>query len=224
VLAISQANYYLTDPDQVLRKSSIVAFVFLGMSVIAMVGAILQIYGFTQMGERITCKVRSDMFEAILRREVAYFDNEDNSVGRLTSRLANDANTVSKAFGLGLSRQFQCLFTLIVGLGFALFNAWKMALVVLATFPITVVSAMIEDATYKGAQYGSADAKDSQKDVDIISNAFTSMRTVTAFSVQYQVAALYEEVTLQRNKDMVRGRMITGLGFAGVQAVSDLCA
>ena len=34
--------------------------------------------------------LRSELFESILRREIAYFDEEKNSVGALTVRLSDD--------------------------------------------------------------------------------------------------------------------------------------
>jgi ABC-type multidrug transport system fused ATPase/permease subunit len=38
----------------------------------------------TQVGERIVMTLRSDLFEAMIRREIAYFDREENSAGNVT--------------------------------------------------------------------------------------------------------------------------------------------
>jgi ABC-type multidrug transport system fused ATPase/permease subunit len=44
-------------------------------------------------------QLRSDMFEALLRREIAYFDKEENAVGDITNRLSEDSRVMNKAAG-----------------------------------------------------------------------------------------------------------------------------
>ena len=45
-------------------------------------------------GENLTARLRSLSFKAMLRQEVGWHDNERNSTGALTTRLANDASQV----------------------------------------------------------------------------------------------------------------------------------
>jgi ABC-type multidrug transport system fused ATPase/permease subunit len=51
-------------------------------------------YSFGVAGERLTMRLRSQAFAAILRQDVAYFDTEENSVGALCTRLSGDAAAV----------------------------------------------------------------------------------------------------------------------------------
>ena len=44
-------------------------------------------------------ELRSDMFESLMRREIAFFDDENHAVGTLTTQLADDARTVHQATG-----------------------------------------------------------------------------------------------------------------------------
>ncbi len=97
-------------------------------------------------------RLRSDMFEAILRREIGFFDREENAIGDLTTKLSNDSRTVSKATGDTLARQLQAFFTLAVGLGLGLAAAWKVALVVLATFPLSIIASAIQMQAIAGQQ------------------------------------------------------------------------
>ena len=39
------------------------------------------------------------MFESYMRRDIAFFDDENNAVGALTTQLADDARTVHRATG-----------------------------------------------------------------------------------------------------------------------------
>ena len=49
---------------------------------------------FDVAGETLTARLRSLSFKAMLRQEIGWYDEERNSTGALTTRLANDAGQV----------------------------------------------------------------------------------------------------------------------------------
>lgn len=51
----------------------------------------IQMHMFNIAGERLTKRVRSNLFRAILNQEQGWFDNEINGVGAICTRLSNDA-------------------------------------------------------------------------------------------------------------------------------------
>lgn len=104
------------------------------------------------MGEKISNKLRSALFEAYLRRNIAFFDDEKNSVGSLTTRLAEDTAMINKAFGMTIAKQLQASFTLIIGLIIAFYSSWKITLVVLACFPLSIVASGIQMQAMAGQQ------------------------------------------------------------------------
>lgn len=93
------------------------------------------------------------MFEAIMRRSISYFDREENAVGNLTTKLADDSRTVNKAFGEGLAKQLQAAFTLLIGLALGFSASWQVAFVVLACFPLSIISSAIQMQAIAGQQY-----------------------------------------------------------------------
>ena len=52
-------------------------------------------------------KLRSDQFQAVVRREIGFFDMKENAVGELTTRLSDDARVVTKATGQATAQQIQ---------------------------------------------------------------------------------------------------------------------
>ena len=56
---------------------------------------VLRIGFFVMAGERLTRRLRTMTFRAILAQEVGFFDDAKNSVGRLSTRLSADAAEVS---------------------------------------------------------------------------------------------------------------------------------
>lgn len=66
--------------------------------------------------------------------------------------MADDSFTINKAFGMGLAKQLQAAFTLLIGLAIGFSASWKIAFVVLACFPLSIISSAIQMQAIKGQQ------------------------------------------------------------------------
>lgn len=84
---------------------------------------------------------------AMLRNEVGWFDEEENSADTLSMRLANDATFVRAAFSNRLSIFIQDTAAVFVALAIGMLLEWRVALVALATIPILTVSAIAQVCT-----------------------------------------------------------------------------
>ena len=69
------------------------------------VSLICQVVCLTLSGERLMYTLRSLTFKAMLRQEIAWFENKKNSTGALTVRLASDA---SRAKGVSILTCLHC--------------------------------------------------------------------------------------------------------------------
>ena len=121
---------------------------------------------FSVSGERLTTRLRSLTFKAMLRQEIGWFDQERNSSGILTTRLAIDASNIQGATGSRLATIMEvvttCLFSLII----AFVYSWPTALVVLGSFPIMFFGATLEAATRAGHAEGNKKIQESAGKVD----------------------------------------------------------
>lgn len=144
ILAKTQTMFYTIDTNKMRADAIMLAIYFIILGVAAFISSGFQFWGVAQVSERVSMRLRSDMFEAVMRREIAYFDMEENSVGVITTRLSDDSRTVTKATGEALAKQLQAIFTLFIGLGIGLSASWKIALVVLATFPVNIAASAIQ--------------------------------------------------------------------------------
>lgn len=84
---------------------------------------------------------------AMLRNEVGWFDEEENSADNLSMRLANDATFVRAAFSNRLSIFIQDSAAVIVAVLIGALLHWRLALVALATLPVLCVSAIAQVCT-----------------------------------------------------------------------------
>lgn len=55
---------------------------------------LFQGYSFAKSGELLTRRLRKVGFQAMLKQEIGWFDDPENSPGALTTRLATDASMV----------------------------------------------------------------------------------------------------------------------------------
>ena len=81
---------------------------------------------------------------AMLRNEVGWFDEEENSADTLSMRLANDATFVRAAFSNRLSIFIQDSAAVIVAILIGMLLQWRLALVALATLPVLTISAVAQ--------------------------------------------------------------------------------
>ena len=213
VLATGQANFYKEDADDIVHGGELVALQFLALGVGCLIFCTMQYWGVAHVGEKISTRLRSDMFEALMHRGIPFFDDEANSSGVLVTRLAEDSRTMHKATGEALAKQLQALFTFVIGLGVGLSASWKISLVVLATFPLNMIASAIQMQAIAGGQYDHTSVDDSQ--TSIISSAFTHMRTVSSLSLQYKVSAKYNEETRKVTSSREKRIWISGVGFGG---------
>jgi len=100
---------------------------------------VLQVYVLQYTGQRVMYDMRRGLFRHILRLPVRFFDR--TAVGRLVTRATNDVAAINEMFTTMLVNLFRDAF-LVVGVMIVMFNLeWRLALVVLALFPIIVFAA-----------------------------------------------------------------------------------
>ncbi|CAF2075642.1 unnamed protein product [Rotaria magnacalcarata] len=88
------------DRDVQKRKVLLCVLRYLGLAVISLVLHSVQGYVFALSGETLTKRLRSKAFRAVLRQDIAFFDQEEHSTGALCTRLATEVSAVQGARGV----------------------------------------------------------------------------------------------------------------------------
>lgn len=83
----------------------------------------------------------------MLRNEIGWFDQEENSSGSLSSVLASDATLVRSALADRLSTIVQNLSLILAAFVIAFILNWQLAAVVIATLPLIVSASIAEVCT-----------------------------------------------------------------------------
>lgn len=86
-------------------------------------------------GERLTYRIRHDLFVRILHQPAAWFDDKEHSKSQISQRLGNDCGRGRDLVGDGISLFVLIGTTLFGGILVAFVFCWRTALVVLALVP-----------------------------------------------------------------------------------------
>ncbi|WCJ19540.1 ABC transporter B family member 20 [Euphorbia peplus] len=189
VIALIVTAYYRPGHHHLKEDVNKWCLIIACMGVVTVVANFLQHFYFGIMGEKMTERVRRMMFSAMLRNEVGWFDEEDNSADTLSMRLANDATFVRAAFSNRLSIFIQDSTAVIVALVIGMLLEWRLALVALATLPVLMVSAVAQKLWLAGFSRGIQEMH--RKASLVLEDAVRNIYTVVAFCAGNKVMELY---------------------------------
>ena len=202
------------DPENARKESVKYAIQFCGLGLACLVSIGLQGLMFGVSGERLTKRVRTRMFQAMLQQEMGWFDLQENNTGALCARLSSNAQAVSGATGAKVGQIMQGLATLFCSLGLGLYYNWKVGLVSFAFIPLLIVGMVLQMLLIlkQGAVQVTALEKSSKFAVEAITNIRTvaGLRCEKMFQERYY-AELVKPYKKTKNQAHVRGLIF---GFA----------
>ena len=117
------------------------AWIFLGIVLIQGIASYIKTILFARVSEKGMADVRSAVFGKMIRQDMTYF--EQFRVGELTSRLTSDIEKLQSAFSVTLGEFLRQIVILISGIGILVYFNPKLSMIMLMTFPVIVVLAMV---------------------------------------------------------------------------------
>ncbi|OMO97006.1 hypothetical protein COLO4_14920 [Corchorus olitorius] len=222
VISLIVTTYYKHEQHHHLRDEvNKWCLIIACMGIVTVVANFLQHFYFGIMGEKMTERVRRMMFSAMLRNEVGWFDEEDNSADTLSMRLANDATFVRAAFSNRLSIFIQDSAAVIVAILIGMLLHWRLALVALATLPVLTVSAVAQKLWLAGFSRGIQEMH--RKASLVLEDAVRNIYTVVAFCAGNKVMELYRLQLKKILKQSFFHGMAIGFAFGFSQFLLFAC-
>ncbi|XP_071603537.1 bile salt export pump isoform X4 [Heliangelus exortis] len=105
-------TFSVLDEEEQRTQINGVCLLFVGVGILSFFTQFLQGYTFAKSGELLTRRLRKIGFQAMLGQEIGWFDDQKNSPGALTTRLATDASQVQ-----GISSEALSNIRTIAGVG-----------------------------------------------------------------------------------------------------------
>jgi subfamily B ATP-binding cassette protein MsbA len=203
-----ELNLHFLVPSRLHNAWTVVAYALVVSAVIKSLCDYAGTYLVNYAGFGMITDLRNDLYNAVLRRSVGFF--QKNTTGTLLSTLINDIERVQTAMSSVLGELLQQLFTLIFMVGAVIFLGGKMAWVLLLFIPVVISSARrigrrVRQTTRKG--------QDKLAEIqNILHETITGNRIVKAFGME-----LWE---MNRFRRAARRLFTANLKSVSVQAIS----
>lgn len=170
---------------------ALISGMFAVIGLVAFLSLLLMSVMFAISGETLTKRMRVLLFKHILRQNMEFFDDHNNSVGALVTRLSTDASAIQGGTGVRLGMLFQAISSIGVGIIIGFIYSWKLTLLILCCLPLLVLGAMLEMKMAKGFS-GKNDA-DLEEAGKVATEAISNIRTVALLCKEEMFGKLYHD-------------------------------
>ncbi len=200
-------------PDRAEAKRQIAQSALGLLAVFAVQGlfSAMRAYLFNLSGERVVAKLRRDLYAAIVRQEVGFFDEQ--RTGELTNRLASDTTVLQMAVTANISMLLRYGLTVIGGIAILFYTSWRLTVVMLSIVPVVVLGAVIYGRMLRALAKQVQDAL--ARATEVAEETFSGIRTVRAFAREEQEIGRYG-TAVEASLSLARKRSRLGAIFAGV--------
>ena len=145
----------------------------------------------TTISTYISCTYRQQYFESILDKPIPFFDEEENSSGTLTARVANDPTQLQQMLGMNMALVYTALLSLVGCILIGFVFGWKLTL--LTTFvamPITLTAGFFR-VRYE-IQFESMNQAVFAESSKFAAESIGAFRTVTSLTLEDMICSRYE--------------------------------
>ena len=122
------------------QKSRLWALLVVVLGLSYLLATPLRAYCFAVAGCKLIRSLRLKCFEKIVHMDISWFDRQDNSSGRISSRLSIDAASVRSLVGESLSMLVQNSATAFAGLIIGFGASWRLSLIVIFMLPLITIN------------------------------------------------------------------------------------
>ncbi|XP_071944971.1 ATP-dependent translocase ABCB1-like [Antedon mediterranea] len=193
------------------------SLMFVVLGVVTGLGNFFQNWMFSISGENLTMRLRTKAFEAMLRQDMAWYDDSHHSTGALTTRLATDASNVKGATGIRIGAILQSVVTMVAAIFIAFYYGWKLALVMFGCMPFLALAGVLQMKAVSGSQKKDAELlEDAGKTA---SESIENMRTVASLTLEERFYSKYCQQLQAPYTSSQRNTMLYGLTFAFSQGI-----
>ncbi|KAL3994753.1 ABC transporter transmembrane region family protein [Acanthocheilonema viteae] len=177
------------DIDKMIENTALNTILYLILGIVGGFSTFSSGALFGTAGEQISMRLRIAVFTNILRQDLSFFDNNDHSVGKLTTRLAVDAQNVKSAIDQRLAEVLQGIISLCAGIIVAFLFDWKMASI---GFTICTILIILQSAVSQYLKiHGQKDIKITEKAASLASESIENIRTVQYLTKQKKMYQSY---------------------------------
>jgi len=190
--------------------------------------ALTQILSFSAQGiafaycsERLVHRSRDKAFRTMLRQDIAFFDQEENSAGALTSFLSTETTHLAGMSGVTLGTILVVTTTLVAAISLSCAINWKLALVCTATIPVLLACGFLR--FWMLARFMDRAKRAYESSASYACEATSAIRTVASLTREEDVWEHYHQSLVEQGKKSLRSILRSSILYASSQSFMFLC-
>lgn len=162
---------------------------------------------FAYLSEKSMAALREDLYQKLVTLPIPYL--EERRVGELTSRITNDVTQVQGVVAMTLAEFLRQIIVFLGGVGIIVITMPRLALTMLATFPVVVVSAMFFGKYIRRLM---RDRQDTLAQTNIVvEETMQSIATVKAYTSEWEEVKRYHKHLSESVRISIRAAHMRGL-------------
>lgn len=118
-----------------------IGWLLVAVLVVQGISSYLRVWLFTQISEGGLASIRKELYKRLITQRIEYL--EQHRVGELTSRSAADVQHLQDTISITLAEFIRQIIVLLSGLGIIVFTAPRLTLLMVLTFPVVIVIAIV---------------------------------------------------------------------------------
>uniref|UniRef100_A0A0K0FAK5 ABC-type xenobiotic transporter n=1 Tax=Strongyloides venezuelensis TaxID=75913 RepID=A0A0K0FAK5_STRVS len=201
--------FSLTDREEMRREGHFWALMFLPLGIFQGIVVCIVAIFFGLSSEKLTARLRSLLFKNILEREIAFFDDERHSTGRLTTRLATDVPNIKNALDYRLGQVINGIVIFCSDIGIAFYYGWQLAILLVTIFPLVGLTQRFY-FKYINARVN-RDSKRIEEAGKVVMEAIENIRTVQALTLEKKMYKMFCDFLEYPHKTAKRKAIIQAL-------------
>ncbi|CAN8022102.1 unnamed protein product, partial [Ixodes persulcatus] len=206
--------------DLIMSTTIFYCLLFLMVGVLTGFCSFLQTFSFSVVGENLTRRLRKITFSAMMRQEVAWYDEEDHTPERLCTFLFSDTARVHGGTCSKLPSICQALSALVACLVMSFYWDWHLGFIVLAFVPLVLLSTYLESRMLRGKLMSSKQALDNSTRIAV--EAIQNIRTVASLHQEEVFCANYVQSLTEPQRIMKRKAILRGFSFGVAQCIPSM--
>uniref|UniRef100_A0A8C1LND2 ATP-binding cassette, sub-family B (MDR/TAP), member 11b n=1 Tax=Cyprinus carpio TaxID=7962 RepID=A0A8C1LND2_CYPCA len=184
-------TFSMPDPVEQRREINGICLFFVIVFIYSYIfRSFFQGYAFSKSGELLTRRLRCLGFQAMLGKEISWFDDHRNSPGALTTRLATDASQVQGATGSQIGMIVNSLTNIGVAIIISFYFSWKLTLVILCFLPFLALSGGFQAKMLTG--FAKQDKEALEAAGQISGEALNNIRTIAGLGKERNFVEMFE--------------------------------
>ncbi|KAF8320496.1 P-loop containing nucleoside triphosphate hydrolase protein [Clavulina sp. PMI_390] len=179
----------------------------IGLATFALTCTYMLIWTYT--GERNTRRIREHYLKAVLRQEVAYFDQL--GAGEVTTRIQTDTHLIQQGISEKIPILASFMGAFFSGYILAYIKSWRLALAMSSILPLLMVTGVSMGVAMSG--YTKTSLKHVAEGGNIAEEAISNIRTAKAFGIQARLARLFNNHATKAYQAELKSAVVLGVSM-----------